>query len=273
MRVSQMFGGGAVPEDAAPFSTTVVTQPPARKPEGGMALLGEKAQNKIEMYVGEVKSIARLTTNKALASAEEAHVLNEGLIRAKVALKELEACQKAATDPLNAQLKLIRGVFKPLTESLEAFEVRAKRLILAWTQEERARVEREKEEARRLTEEAARREAEALASAEAAATEQERAAALSLAQQASHDQSEAMVAAPMEAPKALRGDFGTSSTVERWTLLGFTNLDDVPKCYWHDRRVVAVLEKVLREAIRSGIRAIQGCSIGPEETISTRVGQ
>lgn len=258
-----------------PIIATDPTEPQYRPPERALAtivppepedsLLTSQQRAKVELYAEEVREITRHTTSTALTTSAEANSISELLARGKVAVKELENVRRAAVDPLNAKVKAVNAVFRPLTDALESFEQRAKRLLLAYQQAERARVQREAEESRRRMEEAAQREAEALAKAEQAKTAQERQDALAAAEQASQEQATAIIEAPMPAPRARRTDTGTAGLTERWT---FEVVDEskVPRQY------LAVDRQSIRKAVSAGVRDIPGVSIHLEEGIAVRVG-
>ena len=247
---------------------------PAQHAEFALQVLDEQEAENLACFAAEIAKVTAASVSAPLASTDEAHRLNELLSRGAAAEKNLEFLRTQRVKPLNEEVRSINALFKLVTAPLEEFVAKAKRALLAWMQQERARVQREEEESRRRQEEAAVKEAEAMAKATAAASAEARSRALAEAHQASIEQSLALVSAPaMQAPKGYRGDAGSSSMTERWVLLGIHNLAEVPLSYWRHPDVIAALEKVLRAAIRSGAHAIPGVSIGTEEGIAVRAGR
>lgn len=246
---------------------------PAQHAEFALQVLDEQEAENLAMFAAEIAAVTHAAV-VPLSSNDEAHRLNELLSRGAAAEKNLEYLRTQRVKPLNEEVRSINALFKMVTGPLDEFVAKAKRALLAWTQQERARVQREEEAARRLQEEAALRESEALAKAAEARSEAARIVAMQEAEAASREQSRALVAAPaMPAPKGYRGDAGSSSVTERWVLLGIHDLLKVPIGYWHHPDVLAALEKVLRAAIRSGVREIPGVSIATEEGIAVRAGR
>lgn len=247
---------------------------PAQHAEFALQVLDEQEAENLAMYAAEIAAVTTTTLSGPLASNEEAHHLNELLSRGSTAEKGLELLRTQRVKPLNDEVRSINALFKLVTAPLDDFVVKAKRALLAWNQQERARIQREEQAAERLREEASLREAQAMARASEADTEAARLAALMDAEAASKEQSRAlMLAPPVAAPKGYRGNAGSSSVTERWVLLGIHTLDEVPQTYWRHPDVIAALEKVLRAAIRSGVHDIPGVSIGTEEGIAVRAGR
>jgi hypothetical protein len=238
-------------------------------------LLDERGLAKLELMASEVRSITADVSRKPIETdAEEAFGV-ELLARGVAAVKELDALRRSRVDPLNGEVRAVNALFKVVTDPAEALVGKGgtlERLILAYRQVKRARIEREQAEARRRQEEAARREAEALAKADAAKSAKARAAALAAAEAASKAQAVAALDAPREMARGTKTDSGSVSARERWVLLGVVDHDLIPPSYWHDPLVLEALRKVLQRAITGGVREIPGCSVGLEEGLTRRVG-
>lgn len=248
---------------------------PAEKLDDAIQLLDERGLAKLEMMAAEIRLISQAVAQKPLETDREEADASELLARGVAATKELDALRRAQVDPLNAQVKAINALFKVVTEPCDALVGKGgtlERLILAYRQVKRARIEREQAEARRRQEEAARKEAEALAKAEAAKSARARAAALAEAEAASKAQAIAALDAPLDMTRGVKTDSGSVSGRERWVLLGIHDMDAVPPSYWRDPVVVEALRKVIQRAITGGVREIPGCSIGVEEGLTRRVG-
>jgi len=229
--------------------------------EAADQLLDERDMAKVAMMTDELRSIqADLVP---VESAVGAHTLNELLGRAAVATKELESTRKRRVEPLNEEVKQINAIFKAITVHLDDITTKGKGYLVAWTQRERARVQREQEEAQRKQREAAAAEAVAMAKAEAAKTSKAREKALAEAEAASVAQVAAQIAEPMAAPKAYRGDFGTSSLRKVWRF-EVVDQTQVP------REFCIVDEKKIRAAVLGGSREIPGVSIYLDETVQVR---
>ena len=240
----------------------------ASEAESGHSLLTLKQRRTLDTYTGEVHSITEAATSAPLESAEQHARLSELLARGKAAAKGLDIARKSAVGPLNAQVKEINDLFRPLSDALGTFEGRSKRLVLAWQQHERAERQRKQDEARRKQEEAARREAEAMARAERAKTEKAREKALAAAEAASRAQMAAVVAEPTgPAPRGIRTDSGSSSARKRWVF-------EVVKPELVPREYLAVDETAIRAAVckRDGVRVIPGVAITEEESLAVRAG-
>lgn len=269
MRVSEAFrqaptpdeGAGAVPHEWPAPAGEFGPPAPSRT-----ALLDPRTAKGFEVTAEDIKDLTRLATDKAIVTAEEAGLLNKHLEKATAALKQLEVWQKAALEPVKAKEKAIRALFKPLITALEdGFIPRAKQLVNAWVHQEEARVARVREASRRAAEEAARKEAEAIALAEAAETSEERDRALEAAEVASAAQSQALVAAPVEAPRGLKGDMGTTTIKHPWRF-EVVKPDLVPRQY------LKVDEPAIRKAVAAGVREISGVNIFQGDEVAVRLG-
>lgn len=189
----------------------------------------------------------------------------ELILQAKNVHADIEQFRVRRVTPLNAEVKTINDICKRVLQApLEKLDADAQRLVAAYRAAKRARIERERQEAERLKAEAAAREAAAVALAEAAQDEELREQHLHEAEMASQDQMLVEVATPLPMTRGVKTDSGTLSERTTWVLQGIHNLDEVPKEYWRDERVIAALEVALRAAVRAGIRQIPGCSIGEE---------
>jgi hypothetical protein len=248
--------------------------PPDRL-DDAVQLLDEGGLAKLQMMGNEIRLISEAAARKPLESdAEEAGAV-ELVSRGVVAVKELDVLRRSRVDPLNAEVKAVNALFKIVTDPAEALVGKGgtlERLIIAYRQQKRARIEREQAEARRKQEEAARKEAEALARAEAAKSDKAREKALAEAEAASKAQTEALIRAPQDMTRGVKTDSGSVSSRERWVLQGIHDMDLIPPSYWADPIVIEALKKVLQRAITGGVREIPGCSIGLEEGLTRRVG-
>ena len=232
-------------------------------PQGPLALLPQTTQAKVDAIAEDIRKITRLATDVPLATLEDAHQLSAALVEGKRAYKELEESRRGITDPINAKVKSINKVFAPMLEALSGFEERAKRLLAAWHQQEEARVRREQEAARLAQEDAARREAIAMARAEAS-TGRTRATALAKAEAASAEQSQALIAAPVAAPRGLRGDAGSTGVRKRWTF-EIVKPELVPSQY------LTIDHGKIRAAVTSGVREIAGVNIYETSDVAVRL--
>ena len=232
---------------------------PEDKLDDAVQLLSEQGLAKLEMMATEIRLISADVSKKPIETDKEEAFGVELLARGVAAVKELDALRRSRVDGLNAEVKAVNALFKVVTDPAEALVGKGgtlERLILAYRQVKRARIQREQEEARRRQEEAARKEAEALAEAE----------------KASKAQAVAALDAPREMTRGTKTDSGSVSARERWVLLGIIDHDLIPPSYWHDPLVLEALRKVLQRAITGGVREIPGCAIGVEEGLSRRVG-
>ncbi len=260
---------------SAPVVTALARLLPADRLDDAVQLLDERGLAKLQMMADEVRLIAEAAARKPLETDGEEAAAVELVSRGVIAVKELDALRRSRVDPLNAEVKAVNALFKIVTDPCEALVGKGgtlERLIIAYRQQKRARIQREQEEARRRQEEAARKEAEALAKADAAKSAKAREKALAAAEAASKAQTEALIAAPQAMTRGVKTDSGSVSARERWVLQGIHDMDLVPPSYWRDPLVVEALKKVLQRAITAGAREIPGCSIGVEEGLTRRVG-
>jgi hypothetical protein len=259
---------------SAPVTTLARALPPDAV-DDAIQLLDERGVAKLALFVEEIESITQAATSAPLATKADEGKAAELLSRGVIALKELDTLRRAHVDPINAQVKATNGIFKRITDPLEALVGkggRLERLILAFRTQERARIERERQEAERKQREAAEREAAALRKAEAAKSEAARQRALREAEAASQAQTQAAIEVPQAMTRGVRTDSGSVTQRERWVLQGIHDLGAVPPEYWDQAPVVEALKKVLQKAIDGGVRAIPGCSIGLEESLTRRTG-
>lgn len=248
---------------------------PADMVDDAIQLLDERGVAKVALFVEEIESITSRATSAPLATKADEGKAAELISLGVKALKELDEVRRRHTDPLNEQVKATNAIFKRITDPLEALVGkggRLERLILAFRAQERARIQREQEEAARKQREAAAREAAALAKAEAAKSETARQKALEEARRASEAQTQAALAVPAAPTKGVRTDTGSVTERERWVLQGVHDYDAVPPSYWETKEVRDALHKVLQKAITGGVREIPGCAIGIEEGLTRRIG-
>lgn len=260
---------------SAPVVTALAKYLPPEKIDDAVMLLDARGLAKLELMATEIRQITMAAAAKPLESDEDEGRAAELLARGVAASKELDALRRQRVDPLNAEVKAVNALFKVVTDPCEALVGKGgtlERLILAYRQVKRARIEREQAEARRRQEEAAQAEAAALAKAEAAKSSKARTAALAAAQAASQAQAVAALDAPREMTKGTRTDSGSVTAREAYVLGGIHNFDLVPQAYWRDPMVIEALKKVISRAIRAGAREIPGCSIVVEEALTRRVG-
>lgn len=263
-----------------PTVTALARYVPEDKVDDAVQLLDERGLAKLVMMAEEIADVlvkARAIT--AITSRAEEAAASELISRGTVALRDLDALRRRFTDPLNEQVKGINKLFKVLTDPCEAATGKRGPLetrILAFRQAEKARLQREADEARRKQEEAAKREADALAKAEAAKSAKAREKALEEAQTASQEQ---MHAAADEsfyrgsaATRGIKTDSGSNTERQRWVLQGVYDYDLVPPSYWETDEVRDALHRVLQRAVTGGLREIPGCSVGLEESLTRRTG-
>jgi hypothetical protein len=270
MRVSEAFYVESEPEPAPSRGPDPVLVPQHSVPglgkpaESRLALLAPSTAESFEVAVARIKELARVDI-KALTTAEEAGALHLRFEEGTQIVRQIEVWRKAAVDPLNKKVKTINALCKEPSETLQkGFLARAWKALLAWTEQEAARVRREQEAAQRAQEEAARAEAEATARAEAAETPDERREALQAAEAASVAQSEALVAAPVEPVKAFRGDAGTTTPRSVWKF-------EIVKAELVPAQYLTVDESLVRKAIAAGVREIPGINISEEKIPVTRL--
>jgi hypothetical protein len=213
---------------------------------------------------------------KPITNDVEEVVAAELLLQGETTLKQLEEHRRLVADPPYDRWKAINAVYKavaaPLLARVEK-RGRLERLILAYREEKRARIQREQEEAERKKREAAEAEAAALRKAEAAKTEAARKKALEEADQASKAQAAATAAAPLPMPKGTWTASGKATETNRYVLLGIHNYAEIPDTYKQDPAVLDALKKVLQKAITAGARDIPGCSIGEEQGLRRNTGR
>lgn len=232
-------------------------------------LLEDREYSKLALMAGEVydiQGLAEALLRQPLASAVEAHRLNDLLGRSAKTAKELEALRKSRVQPLNEEVRNVNALFKGISDGLDAFRAQGDRLLAAWNAQERARVAREQEQARREQEAAAAREAEALAAvaaAEVANDGRSRAAALAAAEAASQQQTAAQLAMPREAPRSLKSEHATALSREVW-VFEVVDAAQVPREY------LCPDESKIGAAIKAGVRDIPGVAIALEEKFTRR---
>lgn len=162
-----------------------------------------QAQTKGQVVYDASAAIALTTqAQRALAGAEDFTVDSDEMLEAAAEdLRRIKAQQKAVeeqrtsiTAPLNQVLKAVNDLFRPPAQFLQQAESRLKGAMLTYTNEQARRAE----EARRIAEEAARRERERI---EAEQREQERLAreAAEAAQRAAREAATAAAAGDAEA--------------------------------------------------------------------------
>ncbi len=275
MRISTYFDN----PKPAPASPAAQVVPVDAKPVFGLALFSKQERCKYDMLAGEAQQLSRKLKDVAIKGAADAGFVNEALVSVKSLISEIEATRKQQTKPLKDQAKSIEDEWRPHTAALDELRAILDRKLVIWTQAEQERIAREQAEARRLQDEAARREAlaeeerqDALLKMGTASTTEEyqdleaqaqRAAAA--AASASQALMQARMAEPMEAPRGIRSDSGTSGLVDNWTFK-VVNLEQVP------REWLILDEQKVRAAVRgkNGVRDIPGLSIYAEQSLSTR---
>lgn len=213
---------------------------------------------------------------KPIANDVEEAAASELLLKGETTLKQLDEHRQAITAPVYERWKGLNGIYKAVAAGLlSRVEKRGRleRLILAYREEKRARIQREQEEAERKKREAAEAEAAALRKAESAKSEAARKKALEQADEASRRQTAAAAAAPMPMPKGTWTASGKATETTRYVLLGIHDYAAVPDVYKQDPVVVEALKRVLQKAIDGGARVIAGCSIGEEAGLRRNVGR
>jgi hypothetical protein len=221
-------------------------------------------QETIDQLVGEIECIE-------VRSVEDAANLNNLLGQVKVAHGEIEHSRTGQVSVLNVIVKAINDIWRKPKDVLEEAEKVAKKKLIVFYQGERERQQREAEAAQRAQQEAADREAEALAKLQAAKTPVDRRAAEAEVQAASADLTVARLAEPTQELRGIKSDgadlgMRVSSTLqERWTFK-VVNAAMIPREY------MVADEKKIRQAVLAGARDIPGVSIYAEESLATRVG-
>lgn len=243
--------------------------------DDAIQILDERQLAKLDLFVEEIEAITQAATSAPIQTRAEEGKAAELISRGVIALKELDALRRSRVDPLNAEVKATNSLFKRVTDPLDALISkggRLERLILAFRSQERARIQREQEEAARKQREAAEREAAALAKADRARSDAARQKALQEAEAASREQTAVALAIPDSVTKGVRTDSGSVTERERYVLEGFHDIEAVPPSYWEQAPVVEALKKVVQKAIDGGLREIPGCTITLQESLTRRVG-
>jgi hypothetical protein len=247
----------SAPAPAEDHAAALVKWFPLKTAHEAIALLTARELSKLELMAEECAGVvAHMERFRATppASVAEAHVLTEALAVGAKAAKELDALRTALVKPLNDEVKAVNALIARLTDPLAAGVTQGKRALVAFQQQERARVQREQDAARQAQEQAAIREAEATAAGDMAAAEQ-----------ASREQAQALVAAPVAAPRGYKGDEGSASMRVRW-VFEVIRPELVPRPY------LSVDDKLIRAAVAAGVREIPGVSISQTEDVTVRVG-
>jgi len=186
-------------------------------------------------------------------SPESAATMTDALKFVDTKLKAAEDARTALVGPLNAHVKFINGGFKTATEPMEKAKQVGRGKLASYLQEqERIRVEAERE---------ARRAAEAEALRVAAEREKE-------GDQAGADQAlEAGVAverAVVVAPAPVRGTFGGSAGLRKTWTYETVDLTKVPREY------LMLDERKVKDAIAAGVRTIDGLTILQKSGLNVR---
>lgn len=164
--------------------------------------------------------------------------------------KKLEAERVAQKKPLLDAGKAIDARYKEPAEALQEIERVAKRAILDFQERERKRVE---EERRKLEAERRRIEEEKRKEDEAAGISED----LGLPPSALQAQ------LPKDPPTSVKTTLGGIATRSRWTFK-LDAIESVPRIY------LTIDEKKVREAIRLGVRQIDGLTIFEEKEVLSR---
>jgi hypothetical protein len=232
--------------------TQVLTEAQA---ETAIQILDDAQAAKLELLAAEIADIQARATSAPLQSQAELHRFNDLLGRAAKAEREIDAVRRSRVDPLNREVRNVNNLFAPITAALQELTARGKKLIRAWQAQERARAEREREEARLRAEEAARREAEALARSDADA--------LAEAEAARNEVSAALLETPPPVPTGYRSEEATTTVRGRW-VFEVVRPELVPAEY-----LTPNLQKI-RAAVSAGVREIPGVSITQEDQVVVR---
>ncbi len=247
---------------------TKVLPPEALEDVSG--LLSEAQAHKLAMIAADLQ---RLQSSPLLASVppdnDTCHRVADLEVEAKTAIAELERSRKDRTEALRNEVSRINDLYGYITTPMKDVATKASRLVVAWNQAERARIQREEDEQRRKQEEAARAESEAMERAARASNEAEREKAMKEAEAASRSIAVAQVAEPTPAPRAYKSSAGTVSVVKKIVMLGF-DPEKVPQRYYRHPDVQEALRKVLAAAVRAGYHDIEGVTVGEEEGTRAR---
>lgn len=219
--------------------------------------------------LGSVPSVRTLGTSVAdvVRAAEAADVQDEkGVEWATAVLAEIKAVRTRVetlrtsfTKPLNEHLRRLNEFFRTMDAPLEAADKDLRGRVLVYrkaVEEERRRANAERE---RLAAEAAAREAEARA---ALRTGDPQTGAILAAADAAHERADAVRVAP-EPPKTVSTVFGSSTVKKNWDF-EIADVSAVPREY------LAVDDRLVRQAIRNGVREIPGLRIFQREDLAVR---
>lgn len=157
-------------------------------------------------------------------------------------VKTIESERKRITQPLNESLRATNGLFKKLSDPVEAALTLVKGKILRFKLEEQKRVDEKLAELK------------AMELAQSQSAEPSRPEAVD---------AQSLNAVGHEAVTSARGGFGSVSTQKRWTFRVKDKLE-VPPVY------LLVDEKRVNQAIRDGMRDIPGLEIYQEEIAVVR---
>lgn len=231
-------------------------------PEAATDLLDQREADKLELFLCE---LAQVETDMPTSVPDSItlHTVNDLIGRSAKAYKELEALRRARLMPLEAEVRSVNELFRPITTKLKGLEDAGKRLVIGWEQAEQARVAREREAARLLAEQAAREQAEAEARVAAAKSDKARAAAEAQALAAAQRVDAALVTVTQEPMRGVRSEHATTGVRYEWTV---EVVDEalVPRQY------LAVDMVRLRAAVKSGLREVPGCNVFERPVVATR---
>ena len=223
---------------------------------------------KLAVQVQDV--VAKIPAAK-IASEEQAHEVNALLGVAERYEKAVEAARKDITAPLNAQVKAVNDLFRPLTVALSGITAegnkggRVRPLVLAWIKAKQEAQKRAQEEADRVRREAEQREIAARIAAEEAATEAARKEQIVLATEAMQDAALAQVMAPV--PVRGIASASASHTITKHWVVSAINPAELPREYLMPN------EPAIKDALASAVRRMraEGKSVPDFEVLGVTI--
>jgi len=261
MKLSTMFQGPA-PLPSLPVAAPA--PPPKPEPTGATGLFSPAEANKYAMMAAGFHALERQLQAIAILTPEDAANVQRGLADVVRAHSTCEEARLAQTKPHRDNVAKINEAWRPVVEGLDKLKRMANSKILGWNEAERQRKYREEQAARKAAEEALREAETARAAADAdggTAAEQTAQVAEIVAQ--------AQLATVREvetenhyAPRGIRTEAGTTSSVWAWTFR-VTNEADIP------REFLVLDEAKVRAAIKAGRRDVPGLTIYEEERLRT----
>lgn len=178
--------------------------------------------------------------------------------------KALEAKRKETVDPLNAEIKKINGMFKPVIENVETLNGKLKSKILVWSRivEEKRKAWVEAQRKKEIEEMEARK-SEMLKIAE----EQNNELALDMAVNIETEQ-KVIEEKEVNVKTIVKAEDGAKSTITRTWTFEVTDEKALPRfCLMLDEKIVKQLMKENKKEIEAGTYKIEGIRFYQKEDL------